>query len=54
LERIEALRTCLRRVLEAEDFGAELPPEMKEWGQRWLSQIGESSGNSAVKNVFSI
>ena len=30
----------IRRVFEAEDFGPELTPEMKERGQRLRSQIG--------------
>jgi len=30
----------IRQVFEAEDFGAELTPEMKERGQRLRSQIG--------------
>jgi hypothetical protein len=34
----------IRQVFEAEDFGAELTPEMKERGQRLRSQIGGNQG----------
>jgi hypothetical protein len=34
----------IRRVFEAEDFGSELTPEMKERGQRLRSQIGAQQG----------
>jgi hypothetical protein len=34
----------IRQVFEAEDFGAELTPEMKERGQRLRSQIGAKQG----------
>ena len=32
----------IRQVFEAEDFGSELTPEIKERGQRLRSQIGQS------------
>lgn len=34
----------IRRVFEAEDFGPELTPEMKERGQRVRSQLGAKQG----------
>ena len=34
----------IRQVFEAEDFGAEVTPEIKERGQRLRSQIGGNQG----------